>query len=151
MSISRKFKNILPESLHWWLFAVLRGCTGGVRAPGVKSLIHWLIEHRQKERPQQPELQKIIISLFSEAQHTPCKANTTYETWVGDMTAGWDGGAAATFCLSLLKKELCKNYSFLFLFGRSPEGVIVFQTCTGRGCSCCCLLDTWVLMTCDWN
>ena len=26
-----------------------------------------------------------------------------FKTCVGDMTAGWEGGAAATFCLSLLK------------------------------------------------
>ena len=74
-----------------------------------------------------------------------CDTNSnivTYETWVGDMTAGWEGGAAATFCLSLLKT---KNWAKVNKLEASPEGVIVFQTCTGRSCCSCCLLDAWVL------
>ena len=84
-----------------------------------------------------------------------------FKTCVGDMTAGWEGGAAATFCLSLLKlassihdasaeaKELFPLYlgtkGSCFIYQNPPEWIIILQTCAGRSCCCCCLLDTRVL------
>ena len=118
--------EVLPENLHWWLFAVLRECIGGARAPGKHCILQTIWAPKHKDT--------LLVWYY---QHC-----ATHETWVGDMTAGWEGGAAATFCLSLLKS---KSWAKVDKLEMAPEWVIVLQTCTGRSCCSCCLLDAGVL------
>ena len=93
-SITKKQTNYCgkmwqPGSLHWWLFAELRVYTVGEQVP---ELTGGFLDPAM-------DLVQVIAFYLTISRIGHC----IFKTCVGDMTAGCEGGAAATFCLSLLK------------------------------------------------